>query len=84
MGHRIFESKYSLFMKVTALIPDELIEEVKKLTGGSTITESIIIALEDFASRQRLIRTIQKIKRQPLTFRENYTASQIRKLNREA
>jgi len=73
-----------LFMKVTALIPDELIEEVKKLTGGSTITESIIIALEDFASRQRLIRTIQKIKRQPLTFRENYTASQIRKLNREA
>ncbi len=71
-------------MKVTALIPDELIEEVKKLTGGSTITESIIIALEDFASRQRLIRTIQKIKRQPLTFRENYTASQIRKLNREA
>ena len=71
-------------MKVTALIPDELIEEVKKLTGGSTITESIIIALEDFASRQRLTRTIQKIKRQPFTFRENYSASQIRKLNRES
>ena len=71
-------------MKVTALIPDELVEEVKKLTGGSTITDSIIIALEDFASRQRLIRTILKIKRQPLTFRENYTAARIRKLNREA
>ena len=71
-------------MKVTALIPDELIEEVKKLTGGSTITESIIVALEDFAARQRLTRTIQRIKRQPLSFRENFSAAQIRKLNREA
>jgi hypothetical protein len=71
-------------MKVTALIPDGLINEVKKLTGATTITESIIIALEDFASRQRLNKTIQKIKRQPLIFREYYSAAQIRKLNREA
>lgn len=71
-------------MKVTALIPDGLIDEVKKLTGGSTITQSIIIALEDYTSRQRLMKTIQKIRRQPLSFRENYTAAQIRKLNREA
>ncbi len=71
-------------MKVTALIPDGLVDEVKKLTGGSTITESIIIALEDFASRKRLMKTIQKIRKQPLTFRENYSASTIRKLNREA
>jgi hypothetical protein len=70
-------------MKVTALIPDGLIDEVRKLTGATTITESIIIALEDFAARQRLFKTIQKIRRQPLTFRENYSASQIRKLNRE-
>ena len=63
MDHRVFELTIRHFMKVTALIPDELIEEVKKLTGGSTITESIIIALEDFASRQRLSRTIHKISR---------------------
>jgi len=70
-------------MKVTALIPDGLVDEVKKLTGGSTITESLIIALEDYASRKRLLKTIQKIRRQPFTFRENYSAAQIRKLNRE-
>jgi hypothetical protein len=70
-------------MKVTALIPDGLIDEVKKLTGGSNVTQSIIIALEDFTARQRISRTIQKIKRQPLIFRENYSAAQIRRLNRE-
>jgi hypothetical protein len=70
-------------MKVTALIPDGLIDDVKKLSGGATITESIIIALRDFTARQRLSRTIQKIKRQPLSFRENYSAAQVRKLNRE-
>ena len=80
MGHRIFELNIQHSMKVTALIPDELIEEVKKLTGGSTITESIIIALEDFASRQRLTRTIQKIRRQPLIFRDNYTAGELNKM----
>jgi hypothetical protein len=70
-------------MKVTALIPDGLIDVVKKLTGGSNVTQSIIIALEDFTARQRISRTIQKIKRQPLIFRENYSAAQIRRLNRE-
>jgi hypothetical protein len=71
-------------MKVTAIISDKLIDKVKKLTGGSTITESIIIALEDFIRRRRLIRTIQKIKRQPLSFRKNYSSDQTRKLNRKA
>jgi len=83
MDHRILEQIALDIMKVTALIPDGLIEEVKKLTGASTITESIIIALQDFASRQRLTRTIQKIRRQPLSFRQDYSATRIRKLRRE-
>jgi len=71
-------------MKVTALIPDELIEEVKKLSGGANITDSLIIALNDYATRQRLIKTIQKIKKQPLAFRDDFSATKVRKLNREA
>lgn len=71
-------------MKVTALIPDELIDEIKKLTGGSNITESLIIALNDYTARQRLLKVIQKVKKQPLSFRTGFSARRIRKLNREA
>lgn len=35
-------------MKVTALIPDELIEKVKAKSGGKNITESLIIALNEW------------------------------------
>jgi len=71
-------------MKVTALIPDELIDEIKKLTGGSNITESLIIALNYYTARQRLLKVIQKVKKQPLSFRTGFSARRIRKLNREA
>ena len=70
-------------MKIMAIVPDKLIDEVRKLTKGSTIEESLIIALEDFVSRQRLRRTIQKIKDRPLSFVENYSAARIRKINRK-
>jgi len=81
MGHRILALKIQI-MKVTALIPDKLIEDVKKITGGSNITESIIIALSEFTSRQKVLKTIQKVKKQPLSFRDDFSASQVRKLNR--
>ena len=32
-------------MKVTALIPEDIIAETKKFTGGKNITESLLIAL---------------------------------------
>ncbi|HEY4656755.1 MAG TPA: type II toxin-antitoxin system VapB family antitoxin, partial [Cyclobacteriaceae bacterium] len=41
-------------MKVTALLPEDLIQEVRKASGGKNITESIRIALEDYIARQRL------------------------------
>lgn len=40
-------------MKVTALISDELIEEVKRLTEGKNITESITIALREWVETQK-------------------------------
>ena len=40
-------------MKVTALIPDELIKEVMELTGGKNITESVIIALKDYIANKK-------------------------------
>jgi len=34
-------------MKVTALIPDEIVDEVKNYSGGKNITDAITIALKD-------------------------------------
>jgi len=69
-------------MKVTALIPDDLITEVRNLTAGKNITESLIIALKEWTALQRIRQTRDKIKARPLSFRENYSAEMARCLNR--
>ena len=70
-------------MKITALVPEELIEDVKKYSGGRNITESLIIALSDYINRQRIKKSIQKIKKSPLTFINEFSGEQVRKQNRE-
>lgn len=70
-------------MKITALVPEELIQDVKKYSGGKNITESLIIALNDYINRQRIKRSIQKIKKNPLEFTNDFSAALVRKQNRE-
>jgi hypothetical protein len=70
-------------MKVTALLPDNIVEEVKKLSGGKNITESLVIALKDYISRQKIRKAVQKLKDKPLQFKDNFTAEKVRSLNRE-
>jgi VCBS repeat-containing protein len=70
-------------MKVTALLPDDIIQEVKKLSGGKNITESILIALKDYIAQQRIRKSIQKVKDKPLQFRDGFSAEKVRSLNRE-
>ena len=41
-------------MKVTALIPDDLITDVKQLTQGKNITDSLIKALSEWVSIQKI------------------------------
>jgi len=50
-------------MKITALVPEELIQDVKKYSGGKNITESIIIALNDYINWQRIKKSVQKLKK---------------------
>lgn len=40
------------------MVPDELIEDVKRFAGGSNIKESLILALKDYISRQRIKKLI--------------------------
>ncbi|GHM99518.1 hypothetical protein WSM22_10080 [Cytophagales bacterium WSM2-2] len=69
-------------MKVTALLPEEMINEVKRFSGGKNITESLQIALTDYIHRQRLKKTMKKLKNSPLEFVKDFTAENIRKINR--
>ena len=41
-------------MKVTALIPDDLVNEVKQYAGGSNLTESLIVALQEWLSLKKI------------------------------
>lgn len=69
-------------MKVTALIPDDLIKEVMELTGGKNITESVIIALREYISSKKLNYLIDEVQKEPFQFNEDFTAYGIRKVNR--
>jgi len=69
-------------MKVTALIDDALIEKVKKASGGKSITESITIALKYYIKNQNLKYALKEIDEQPLQFHKDFTAHNIRKINR--
>ncbi|HNT49603.1 MAG TPA: DUF2191 domain-containing protein [Cyclobacteriaceae bacterium] len=70
-------------MKITALVPESLMDEVRKYSGGKNITESLIIALTDYTNRQKLKKAIQKLKKNPLEFADDFSAEKIRKINRD-
>lgn len=67
-------------MKVTAMIPDELVKETKTISKAKNITEAMIIALNTYISIQKLKAMGESINSNPLQFK--YTAEEIRDLNR--
>jgi hypothetical protein len=69
-------------MKVTALIPDDLIEDVKQYSGGRNITESLITALEEWLSLKKIQQLNEDIVKKPLEFSRDFSASEIRETNR--
>jgi hypothetical protein len=70
-------------MKVTAIIPDDIIQDVKKYTGGKNITDSLIKALNDWLYRQRINHLNNDLKQNPVQFRDDFAADAIRN-NRKA
>lgn len=84
MGYRIFAVSTQVIMKITALLPDDIIQEVKKLSGGKNITDSILIALQDYIAHQRIRKLIQKVRDKPLQFKDNFSAEKVRTQNRES
>jgi len=68
-------------MKVTAIIPDELIAEAMELSKADTITETVKIALIAYIRTQKIKQLGATVYKEPLAFR--YAAKEIRDLNRE-
>ena len=68
-------------MNVTALIPDEIIHDVRKYTGGKNITESLIKALNDWLYAKRIENLNEKLSQNPIQFQDGFSAEDIRNLN---
>jgi hypothetical protein len=66
-------------MKVTAIIADKLVNDVKALSRSSTITEAITVALKDWLYIYNIKELNKKIIQNPIIINNG---NQIRELNR--
>lgn len=69
-------------MKVTALIPDKLVSEVKDLTQGKNITESLIKALSEWVALKKVKELNFQVAEKPLEFKSGFSSESVRKANR--
>ena len=70
-------------MKVTALIPDDIIKEVKRYAKSRTLTESLILALNEWISLKKIKELNQAIAHEPMQFQEGFSAKDVRSINRQ-
>lgn len=69
-------------IKVTALIPNDLIDDVKDLADGQNLTECLIVALSEWTAIQKIRKLNTQLKKKPLEFQKGFTARGIREVNR--
>ena len=69
-------------MKVTAIIPDDIVDNVKRLTKGETTTSAIIIALSEWVKSKEIEKLNDQLERNPLEFSTGFSAAKARKQNR--
>jgi len=69
-------------MKVTAMIPNELVNEVRAAAGGRNLTESLIVALREWLAFRKIKALNESVAEQPIEFAADYDAAMIRTLDR--
>ena len=69
-------------MKVTAIIPDALVNDVQRLARRKNLTESIVFALREWADLQRVRALNQKVEERPFRFREGFSSAAAREASR--
>ena len=70
-------------MKVTAILPDELVADVQKYSGGKNITDSLSLALSEWLRLAKVRKLNEKVERSPLKFQPGFTAKKVRGINRK-
>ena len=65
-------------MKVTALIPDDIIKDVQEYTKGRNITDSLIKALTDWLYMKRIQKLNGEVRKEPLQFVDGFDAETLR------
>ena len=68
-------------MKVTAIIPDDIINDVQDFTQGKNITDSLVKALKDWLYTKRLEKLNKELSNKPVKFDDGFSADGIRKLS---
>ena len=66
-------------MKVTAIIPDEVLKDVQEFSEGKNLTDSLIRALNDWLYIKRIQKLNEELKKEPLQFNDGFSAESIRK-----
>lgn len=69
-------------MKVTTILSDNLVSEVKKYARGKNLTESLTIALKEWLAIKRIKELNNLVKESPLEFKTGFAAEKIREINR--
>ncbi|MBS0617246.1 MAG: DUF2191 domain-containing protein [Spirochaetes bacterium] len=69
-------------MKVTALMADTLVDDVRTFSGGRNITESMVIALTDWLRIQKIKQLNAELENEPYEFTLGFSAAKARKANR--
>lgn len=69
-------------MKVTAIIPDQLIKDVKAFAKVKTTTEALVIAISEWIKIRKLKELHKKILAKPIEFQPGFTAAKVRALSR--
>lgn len=65
-------------MKVTAIIPDDIIRDVQEYTEGKNITDSLIKALSDWLYIKRIQKLNSEVRKKPLQFADGFNAETLR------
>lgn len=68
-------------MKITAIIEDELIEELVRESEAKNITEGLRIAIKEYLSKKKIRDFSEQLVSEPLEF--EYGAAYLREQNRK-
>jgi hypothetical protein len=69
-------------MKVTAIIPDDLVKDVRRYAKKTTLTDCLVVVMQEFVALRKIKELTKKLQKQPLQFQKGFTAERVRSVNR--